>query len=236
VLGYLGASDQITVTVGETAASFHVDSLAEYDRVSTFVGEEELIRDMIERIEITDRVWDVGANIGTHSILLAKTIPGVELVAYEPHPTNAERLRENITLNNLTNVHVEEIALGDTEERTDLFVTGDDVGVGGHSMLADAANSIRVTVKRGDDVVNKTHGIPNVIKIDVEGAEKRVLSGLDATLRSPVCRLVFCEVHSVYGVRPAEVERLLSNKEFEVEWIDKRGTTLFLRAQKRSPS
>ena len=59
-------------------------------------------------------------------------------------------------------------------------------------------------MKRGDDL-RRTAGLPlpKAVKIDVEGAEFAVLSGLKETLSSPVCELLCLEMHPCFS--PAEV-------------------------------
>lgn len=68
--------------------------------------------------------------------------------------------------------------------------------------------------------------IPNVVKVDVEGDEYEVLSGLKKTPTSSNCRLVYCELHSIeergFGGDKASVKALLEEFGFEVETIHTR--------------
>ena len=57
---------------------------------------------------------DGGANVGIYSIYAAlRAGPAARILAVEPHPLALERLRCNISLNNLTTVAVETVALND---------------------------------------------------------------------------------------------------------------------------
>jgi FkbM family methyltransferase len=66
--------------------------------------------------------YDVGSNCGQFVIPLAKVVGKFgRVIAFEPHPSNYERLARNIELNQLGNVRVFRVALGDRERETDLF-------------------------------------------------------------------------------------------------------------------
>jgi hypothetical protein len=86
----------------------------------------------------------------------------------------------------------------------------------------------------GDSLVQKESvPEPTVMKIDVEGAEVRVLRGLEATLRNSECRLIFCEVHfpmkdgirspEDYGDDPYEVYDILRDHGFSITQLDPEG-------------
>jgi hypothetical protein len=61
-----------------------------------------------------------------------------------------------------------------------------------------------IRVLRGDDLrAGSGLPLPKAVKIDVEGAEFEVLSGLKKTLSSPLCELLCLEIHP--RLVPAEV-------------------------------
>ena len=61
-----------------------------------------------------DGFVDVGANIGTYSLLARRLVgPTGRVVAFEPHPVAAARLRENVELNRIDNIEVHEAAVAD---------------------------------------------------------------------------------------------------------------------------
>src|SRR5437588_8634509 len=53
-----------------------------------------------------DVAWDVGAFIGYHTLLMSRRVGQGLVLALEPDPRNAERLRQNLALNGVTNVEV----------------------------------------------------------------------------------------------------------------------------------
>jgi len=57
-----------TSSVGAYEASFVTGSIAEYNRINSFVGEAELIQEILTHLDGDERYWDIGANVGTHSV------------------------------------------------------------------------------------------------------------------------------------------------------------------------
>jgi len=135
-------------------------------------------------------VVDAGANIGSLTVPLAKAVgPRGRVLAFEPLPANAERLRENVALNGLRNVEVGELALGE-QDGTIALRLADDPAL--HSTVAvfqrrATGEALLVPVTTLDRRWREA-GAPDVsaLKIDVEGAELAVLKGSEQLLRA--CR------------------------------------------------
>ena len=72
--------------------------------------------------------WNVGANVGIHTLQLAEKSARPELVvAFEPNPYAAALLRRNVEFNNYAGrVTIVQAAVGDVEGTTDFFVAGFD--------------------------------------------------------------------------------------------------------------
>ncbi|MCH7944857.1 MAG: FkbM family methyltransferase [Armatimonadetes bacterium] len=226
------------MAVGDVRARFHVSSRRELQRISVLTGEKQLLVRVLGELRQGDVVFDVGANIGTHAIAFAKTVgEGGRVAAFEPEPDTAQRLEDNVVLNGLLNVSVHRFGLGPSESTATLYVDARP-GSGLHSMSpAEGRTTQQVRVARGDDLVaTGALPAPNVIKIDVEGAELGVLEGLAQALRGPACRLVLCEVHadmlSLGGRAPEEVEQWLRDAGFTRFEHARRGTEDHLMAWK----
>jgi FkbM family methyltransferase len=146
-----------------------------------------------------DTVWDIGANVGYFTILLAKLVgPGGRVIAYEPDNGSHAELLHNASLNDLHNISTLQVALGDAEGELQLF-SDSKPHSGVHRLEAprgDATGASRVPVKTGSAVVAANMApLPNMLKIDVEGAEEKVLHGLKDVLKEPACRAIVMEVH-----------------------------------------
>jgi FkbM family methyltransferase len=142
-------------------------------------------------------VYDIGANIGFFSLLAARLAgPDGAVHAFEPLPAAANALCGHVALNNARTVTVHETAVGARSGRTQLMAVGD----GSWSHLADRGRHpdtqevLDVDIVTIDDVVAGGARPPDVVKIDVEGAEIDVLDGMIETIRShsPV---IVCELH-----------------------------------------
>ena len=131
-----------------------------------------------------DIVVDVGANIGSLS-LLAAVITGDEgkVLAVEPHPRIFRFQQENLALNSRQRVEAHNVALGDSDgslrfsdERAD-----DQNGV-----LNDEDGGIVIPVTTLDRLAKDLPRV-TLLKIDVEGYEMAVLAGASATLERTEC-------------------------------------------------
>lgn len=129
---------------------------------------------------------DVGANTGIYSLFAAKHAK--EVHAFEPFPPILPRLQGHITENNLTNIVVHAVGLGETEAELP-FYSPPEANLGTGSFVADLKQenrNERLTLKIvAGDAYFPAAGITRVdfIKMDIEGYEKAALAGLRETLR-----------------------------------------------------
>jgi FkbM family methyltransferase len=133
-----------------------------------------------------DVFYDVGANVGFFSLLAARLVgDDGRVVAFEPVPANADAAEANAADNGLTTIEVHRVAAGSGPARRQLYLTRHP---GGASLTVEAVGTdlrgaTRVEVVAIDDLVEAgTVPPPDLVKIDVEGAELDVLTGLAATL------------------------------------------------------
>jgi FkbM family methyltransferase len=129
-------------------------------------------------------VVDVGANIGQLTMLFAQTIPHV--YAFEPFPGKAERIREQLRLNDLEGrVFVSEKALSNLSGRL-RFESPPTSNEGTGSLIAGNNRDgaiVEVEAVRLDDEIQQ-HGWTNIglVKMDIEGAELFALQGMERLL------------------------------------------------------
>jgi FkbM family methyltransferase len=125
-----------------------------------------------------DLMVDVGANVGTYTVLAAST--GANVIAIEPLPSTRQHLERNIALNAFGAV-VEVVPCAMGSKRGHVRITSD-LGTMNHILRDqdDDASALLVAVRTLDDVVGNQRA--TVIKIDVEGHELEVLKGAVSTL------------------------------------------------------
>jgi len=118
--------------------------------------------------------YDVGANVGFYTLLFSE-LTGIRgtVAAFEPLPRNCRLLRRHLSLNGCANVVVHELALGDL----DGMARFDDAA--GHTQgHLSAAGVLEVRCARIDTLVAAgAIAPPDLMKMDVEGAEAAVLKG-----------------------------------------------------------
>ncbi|MBA2669485.1 MAG: FkbM family methyltransferase [Gemmatimonadetes bacterium] len=135
-------------------------------------------------------IFDIGAHTGYYSLLAYMlTEPRGRVMAFEPNPRNLRFLHKHVKMNRLSMVEVLPVAVSDRAgEAAFEFGTGSGTG-----RLA-SAGDVRVTTTTVDTVVAERGVAPGFLKIDVEGAEVKLLEGAIETLR--VARpVVFLSTH-----------------------------------------
>lgn len=160
-----------------------------------------------------DVVLDLGAHVGYYTLLAAALAgPAGRVFAFEPDPRNARYLRHHVRINRCRNVEVVEQAVCDHTGEV-RFGPGTGSGTG---RIAEGG-PVSVPSVRLDDFCADRAVTPNVLKIDVEGAERRVLQGAITTLRS-ARPLIFLSTH---GAEQADACRsLLSRHGYRMNAID----------------
>lgn len=241
LLEYYVSNGEISIGIDEYTATFLVDNRKEYKRISEYGQEREIIELIISTLSTDDVFWDIGANIGLYSIFSAKQVQQGAVVAFEPHPQNYESLRRNIKQNDLSNISAEKIALANENTVGVLTLEDTEAGAGGNTLeskhrsddLFESSQEIDIIVRQGDMILEKDIPFPNVIKIDVEGAELDTIKGMETILSDDKCREVFCEVHKHYSVSPENYEDLMSELGFESSIIRETSIQTFFYSRMR---
>ncbi len=183
----------------EAVFSAPTSTIAEH--IVSLTGEEQILNHMIGQLQPGDIVWDVGASFGMYAIFAGKALAATGTVhAFEPEPRMKALLEKNIRLNTLENITVHSEALGNADGTTILFpFDSPNVGTSALVQRSDCelkSHGLTVRICEGDSIVRQGEApLPTVIKIDVEGAEAHILSGIKHTLRMPSLRVLYCEVH-----------------------------------------
>lgn len=198
---------------------------------------DELLDKIIDNLAPGDTYYDIGAGTGTISCVIGSHLDDGAVYAFEPLPANYEAIQRNFAQNPFEGVAFQ-CALSNVNGETE-FAVPSGVGAGyTNASLSTAQQSIShfwrdktetITVQttRGDDIIEREDiPTPNIISIDVEGAETDVIQGLENTLSDEECRLVLIEVHKYllgdFGTSAEELEHELRSLGFTIERFDVR--------------
>jgi FkbM family methyltransferase len=156
-------------------------------------------------------VYDIGANVGFYTLIAASRAKRV--IAVEPLAENVAYLKRHLDLNGVSNVEVWPTAVAD-KEGEESFAAAADRSQG---KLAGEGPMVRtVTLDR----LCQTCGPPVLIKVDVEGAEYRVLLGAQKCLAAH-CPIILMSTHST-SLHLA-CAALLTNSGYDVQQVGNDG-------------
>ena len=198
--GWFKYPRSIDVSLDGLAASFMTLSASHEANLANLGGEREFLEEFVSAIKPKDIIWDIGASTGTFSVFAAlKTGKNGRVIALEPEPELAELFQQNLSLNNIKNITILEIAAWDKEGVLSLHTSGSSGKAPRTTRKGDLTqnpekfrNSIEVRALPLNDLVKRGFApAPDIIKIDVEGVENKVLEGM-GNLHP---RELFIEIH-----------------------------------------
>ena len=160
-----------------------------------------------------DLFADVGANIGSYTILAAGSV-GAHVISFEPGGEAFRILRDNVRLNDLgALVEIRNEAVGASVGEVDFTEGGDTVNR--VALPSETRRSTRVSMNTLDNAL--AGRIPAVMKIDVEGFESRVIAGASATIADQRLQAIIIETNgsgTVYGANDSELHAAIIQRGF----------------------
>jgi len=151
------------------------------------VWEPNITNWICENLGPGDTFVDVGANIGYYSLLASKLVGDTgKVIAIEASPTNVAQLDRNLALNRTQNVRMVQAAASDVVGTLPLYRawTGDP---GHKSVIAAEGFTYECEVPAAPlcEILTRSEiSMARIIKIDVEGAEWSVITGLVPCLKA----------------------------------------------------
>ncbi len=171
-------------TIRNTSGTFIVEP---FDDSTTICSDyfEAHLRPWLTKPLRKDLCIDIGANRGLYTILALTSYGYAEVHAFEPNPDVAQTLIRNAVLNNVSDrMTLHTVGLGDTESV--VHFTVDEMHKGGGRIAEHGTTAtLTVPIKPLDSILSETNALrTSFIKIDTEGYEFQVLSGMNKTLRA----------------------------------------------------
>lgn len=135
--------------------------------------------------------YDLGANIGFYSLIADQYIRTGRIYSFEPVPANRQLFEKHLQLNSPLlrsgKISIEPFAIADQEKTisfsNDTRHRDGNTYISASPVFTAAKDLITVQCYSIDDWVQQGHERPDIIKIDVEGAEYEVLQGAIKTLQ-----------------------------------------------------
>lgn len=163
--------------------------------------ETELI---LASLQEGDTFIDVGANIGYYTVVTSAIVGASgKVIAFEPEPKNYQMLLANIALNNQLNVLPVHAGLSNVTQNAQIYLSDDNWGDHQIYDAGLARNSVSISLLHGDNfLVDKIDRI-DVLKVDTQGAEFLVMTGLDAMIRKSLPKLTIIIEFWPFGLKKA---------------------------------
>ncbi len=141
---------------------------------------------------------DIGSNIGYYALLESKIIGNKgRVIAIEPSPKNFQYLKQNIELDDITNIHAYNFAVGDHDGEINFVISKVSnlcYVLSDGEPIPDSSKVIKIPLKKIDTFVKEEHLEKiDFIRMDVEGYEVKLFEGMWNTLRQfkPLIQMEF---------------------------------------------
>jgi FkbM family methyltransferase len=149
--------------------------------------EPEITEKFVKYAKRSKVIYDIGAHIGYYTLLASKfTEPGGKIFAFEPLPENIQKLQRHVEINDRSNVVIIEKAVSFKTGETIFTNSGNNVAntICENSPMFQFGKTIEVNTTSLDDLLLTGFVLPpQLIKMDIEGAEFDALRGAEILLR-----------------------------------------------------
>jgi len=182
---------------------------------------------------------DIGTNLGTVTLPIARDFPGLKVHSFEIQPFLISALKTNIELNNLTNVIVHEHGLGNKQDtiticEPDYTQAGN---VGALSLNPKVRKHSDIAVGHGNEITVNVFPLDSIefdqpiraIKLDVEGYEQLVIEGGLETIKKNNYPPIVYELwgyNAWWNEERAELEKFLNDLGYTVNKFDDTGIAI----------
>ena len=187
--------------------------------VPNHVWEPQTTKLLLHFSKNAENVIIAGAYFGDQAIPVALNIKNKGIChTFEPNKNNSDLIIENARLNGLNNVLINNLALWNKSNEKLVF-EGEDALASTIEAGDDNPNVLH-TITIDDYVAQNVKGPVNLLMIDVEGSEIKVLEGAENTVKKHKPVVVF-ETHSLYndwsgGLENSDSVKLLTDMDYQV--------------------
>ena len=177
----LGKSSVVTATIDGITYELDLSELIDFSIYYEGCFEPRTKAVIVRYVKPGMTVFDVGANVGAHTLTLARLVgESGKVIAFEPMPWALLKLKRNIELNDFNNIIVEKKALADVKERKSAYFESSYPLIGNlPSTSGEVVDFITI-----DEYIklNKINEL-DFMKIDTDGYEYKVIRGGEGSLK-----------------------------------------------------
>ena len=169
-------------------------------------------------------ILDIGANIGWYCLSLSKNVPNGKIFAFEPIPETYKYLKENIALNNLSNIYAFNYGIGDENKEVLFYHNPNMTGATSQKNLHEdkKQTKVKAKIKILDDFISKLTEKVDFIKCDIEGSEIFAVKGGLETIKKTL-PVIFLEMlrkwSAEYGYHPNDIILILKEIGYECFFV-----------------
>lgn len=209
-------SGRFSNTLIKTYARSNSSDLLVYDQVfidEEYAQETKLLHEMNIMPSV---IIDCGANIGCASLYLYAYYPNANYICREPDLENTQQLEKNFSLNHIKNLKIYQKGLW--SKKTTLFLNTDfRDGLNWSYNIGERVTEHKIGTISLRDIINDNKLISiDLLKIDIEGAEKEVFTndGYNCDWLN-ITKVIVIEIHDEYQCRE-NILRILIKHDFEL--------------------
>lgn len=185
------------------------DSLYNLLAIEAYIYQIETIRKIIKP-SLCKTIFDVGAHIGTYSMLLNRAYPDAKIFCFEPNPITFHILKSNLA--GVNNVIIYNIGFSNENSRLKIYYKEKALDAATFEVKRAqeerSKNLIECSVKTLSGFVDDLNIKKiDILKIDVEGHEKKILSVAENALK--ITRYLIIEISLNLDFSFSEIIRLL---------------------------
>lgn len=185
--------------------------------------EGSTIQLFIKLLKCTDIVFDIGAYTGIYALIAAIDNPHRKVYAFEPVPIVCDYLKKNVEINKLHNLQIDPSAIADYDGDITLYIPRAVIPTSASTLqwFRNPSKVISVPALTIDSFVAMNNiSRVDLIKIDTEATEHRVLEGAKNTMKRDE-PIIICEV--LKGLTERFLHSALNNLGYKYFWISSEG-------------
>ena len=180
---------KLPINLFETSVFYYKHGLDLIDNIKDIVGDKAII--------------DVGANIADSALIFRDFFPESPIYSFEPVYNTYKYALKTLELNNIKNIKLENIALGNNTGESKMFIHDSLAQCGGNKISDVGTETVKIDTL--DNYVAKNKIRVGVIKVDIEGFEQEFLKGAINTIKEQKPVLLISIYHSYddfYKIKP----------------------------------